>query len=181
MFHITNDKRAVESAHKICSALERLLENYPFERINVSQICAEAGVSRPTFYRLFDIPADIIHWYCDTQSKSLACALQTAGPEVLTAPFKFNIRYIIQHPESMELAYRAGRIDIAHAAFNRNISPLLKGLQHKYNISESDLELSTVVVSAIISSALCSWIESSKEESADQFYERIVRIVQHIQ
>mgnify|MGYP003299411655 CR=1 FL=1 len=71
MYHISCDKRALDSAHRIRLALEKLLDTNPFESITISQICAAAEVSRTTFYRLFDIPED----------KVVLCAIALGYPD----------------------------------------------------------------------------------------------------
>ena len=180
MYHIPQDKRAQASAQKIKDALAYLLDSNNFNQISVSQICDESGVSRTTFYRLFDIPSDIIQWYCDTKSQELWNALKQEERAVLELPFQFNVRYIFNHPEALELAYKAGRLDIADAAFYNNVSPMLCEMKHKYNVSEKDMKMSAAIVSSIITSAFKVWIKESKKESIDMLYERIIRIVQHI-
>lgn len=180
MFHIPQDKRAQESAQKCCDALRKLLEKNAFERITVSQICAVASVSRPTFYRLFDIPADIVRWYCDCSVKQMCCNLQQQDISVRELPFQFIVYDIFSHPEALELAYKAGRVDMADAAFAENISPLLGEVRRKYQISESDLNMSTTLVSAIITASFRTWIDSGKSEPIDVFYERVIRIIEHL-
>ncbi len=180
MYHIPQDKRAQTSAQKIESSLERLLETHAFNQISVSQICDESGVSRTTFYRLFDIPADIIQWYCDIKSQALWDALKQEDKTVLELPFQFNVRYIFNHPEALELAYKAGRLDIADAAFYNNVATMLDEMKHKYQLNETDMKMSAAIVSSIITSAFKVWMKESKKESVDLLYERIIRIVQHI-
>lgn len=180
MYHIPQDKRAQASAQKITNALEYLLDSNNFNQISVSQICDESGVSRTTFYRLFDIPADIIQWYCDSYSQKLWDALKQEDKMVLELPFQFNVRYIFNHPEALELAYKAGRLDIADAAFYNNVATMLYEMKHKYHLNEMDMKMSAAIVSSIITSAFKVWMNESKKGSIDMFYERIIRIVQHI-
>lgn len=180
MYHISNDKRALESAQRIRQALEKLLEKHSFDGISVSQICTQAEVSRTTFYRLFDIPADIIRWYCDCSVKEMCQKLQQQDMSVRELPFQFIVYDIFNHPEALELAYKAGRVDMADAAFAENISPLLGEVKRKYQISETDLNMSTTLVSAIITASFRAWIDSGKSEPIDIFYERVIRIIEHL-
>ena len=50
----------LDSRNRIQSALLSLMEEYPYSRITVSQICQVAKVSRQTYYRLFDTKDDIL-------------------------------------------------------------------------------------------------------------------------
>lgn len=178
--HIPQDKRAIKSAQKCCDALRELLKTDAFDRITVSQICAVAQISRPTFYRLFDTPVDIIRWHCDCFTKDMCQRLRQQEISVQELPFQFIVFDIFSHPEALELAYKAGRVDVADAVFAENISPLLDEVRRKYQISETDLDLSTTLVSAIITASFRAWINSGKSEPINVLYERVIRIIEHL-
>ena len=42
-------------------ALLNLLKKKDMEKISVSELCAEAGINRATFYRHYEIPLDVLH------------------------------------------------------------------------------------------------------------------------
>lgn len=46
----------------ILIALERLLNNKAYKDVGVAEICAEAHISKPTFYRYFQGKDYIVHW-----------------------------------------------------------------------------------------------------------------------
>lgn len=50
---------------RIFDALDRLTVSKSFDKISVTQICTEAGVSRATFYRHFSDKFSIPQWYLD--------------------------------------------------------------------------------------------------------------------
>ena len=50
---------------RIVDALDRLTVSKSFDKISVTQICTEAGVSRATFYRHFSDKFSIPQWYLD--------------------------------------------------------------------------------------------------------------------
>ena len=49
-----------DSRNRIQFTLLSLMEEYPYSRITVSQLCQAAKVSRQTYYRLFDTKDDIL-------------------------------------------------------------------------------------------------------------------------
>lgn len=59
MYHISLDPREVHSAKLLCDASQQIIRNEN-EKLNISRICQEAGVSRSTFYRLFDEVDDVL-------------------------------------------------------------------------------------------------------------------------
>ena len=48
---------------KVLDATDRLMQKTPLDKLTVKDICAAAGVSRPTFYRYFKDKYDIAQWY----------------------------------------------------------------------------------------------------------------------
>ncbi len=41
-------------------ALLRIMEKKPLDKINVSELCDEAGINRATFYRHYNVPRDVL-------------------------------------------------------------------------------------------------------------------------
>lgn len=61
----TNGKIAVQSKQKMAQALLRLMEQYDYKEITVTQIAQEARLSRKTFYRLFSDKDDVLAVFFD--------------------------------------------------------------------------------------------------------------------
>ncbi len=55
-------------------SLRELMEEIPFDKINVSQICERCGMSRKSFYYHFKDKYDLVNWIFDTEFISLASA-----------------------------------------------------------------------------------------------------------
>ncbi len=55
------DLRVSVTKQMIHKALLRLLENKSIDKIKVSELCAESGVNRATFYRHYETIQDILH------------------------------------------------------------------------------------------------------------------------
>lgn len=64
MYHIPNDKRAYSSACRIYDALIAALEHMAFSEISIKEL-ERRGISRATFYRLFDNLSDVLEWKCE--------------------------------------------------------------------------------------------------------------------
>ena len=65
MYRISKSIRTKRSAALICEALEKCLEEKPFDKITIEDIRERCFVSRATFYRLFDELADVLSYECD--------------------------------------------------------------------------------------------------------------------
>ena len=51
---------ALQSQNLITEALLALMEEEPFQKITIKAVCAHAGVSRQTFYSLFENKEEVI-------------------------------------------------------------------------------------------------------------------------
>ncbi len=57
------------SRYYIVQALFKLMNEYEFERISVTDIARKAGVGRATFYRYFKRKEDVIYYYFEHNTK----------------------------------------------------------------------------------------------------------------
>ncbi len=65
MYHIKNDKRSQTSAAQIVGGLQECLKTMPLKAVTVSDLHRATGISRATFYRLFDTPEDVLLYQLD--------------------------------------------------------------------------------------------------------------------
>ncbi|MCD8130110.1 MAG: TetR/AcrR family transcriptional regulator C-terminal domain-containing protein [Lachnospiraceae bacterium] len=55
----------------LAQALRELMDETPFEKINVAQICEKCGMNRKSFYYHFKDKYDLVNWIFDTEFISL--------------------------------------------------------------------------------------------------------------
>ncbi|MCR5666648.1 MAG: TetR/AcrR family transcriptional regulator [Eubacterium sp.] len=55
-----SNKTALQSQRQIAEAMMTLLEEKPFDKITISELCKTAGISRQTFYSLFTSRENVI-------------------------------------------------------------------------------------------------------------------------
>lgn len=56
----------------LASALKDLMEETPFEKINIGDICEKCGMNRKSFYYHFRDKYDLVNWIFDTDFIALA-------------------------------------------------------------------------------------------------------------
>ena len=56
------EEQRISTKLAILAAFERLCERSTYTQISVADICEEAGISKPTFYRYFQSKDNIIRW-----------------------------------------------------------------------------------------------------------------------
>ena len=69
MYHISDDPRAQASVKRICEALIDHTKAKPLSEITVSDLSRNFGISRTTFYRLFDNTVDVLEYACDQMGR----------------------------------------------------------------------------------------------------------------
>ncbi len=62
MYHVKQDKRSQASAAELIRGLEVCLKEKSLMAITVSDLHRVTGISRATFYRLFDTPKDVLEY-----------------------------------------------------------------------------------------------------------------------
>lgn len=58
--------------HSLASSLKELMNEMPFSKITVSDICGRCGMSRKSFYYHFKDKYDLVNWIFDTEFVAVA-------------------------------------------------------------------------------------------------------------
>ena len=76
MYHIKQDRRSRASADEIARGLNTCLKTMPLSAVTITDLHRATGVSRATFYRLFDNIEDVLVYQCDQMLESMrdSCA-----------------------------------------------------------------------------------------------------------
>jgi len=54
------NQRVAVTKRMVKEGLLRMLEKKPLEKVNITELCQEAGINRTTFYRYYELPRDIL-------------------------------------------------------------------------------------------------------------------------
>lgn len=178
MYRIKDDKRIRQSADLICKGLTECLKSSPMSEVNVSAIAQASGVSRATFYRIFDTPADVLTLICDTMANDAIRSMEEAVPKGKYAILKFMIEFMMEHSDTLECLLKCGRPDMLHKSFSRLFDVALPS--HVFaNLSP----IETIYVKESIASFMCSvlfiWTKKGKRESADELISLFKKVKWH--
>lgn len=84
MYHISKDKRSIQSANFIYHGLLQCLAHKSFDQITITDVQKASGVARTTIYRCFDNLSDILYWRCDLCFReALHSVMPTETPDEL--------------------------------------------------------------------------------------------------
>lgn len=153
MYHISNDLRAKKSAEKIYRSLRHILFNKSIEHITITDIKNECGVSRATFYRLFDNVIDVLEMKMDYFILLYKKDLLQSQDHISTFYNFWNNHSDFIYILSKQQEHILKKLFIKHF------------YQTSYN--KLDVYLFEVQIS-VMTGLLSKWVERGKQETVDE-------------
>ncbi len=179
MYHKKEDLRALRSKECIYEALVRLLSRKKYTQITITELIETAGVGRSTFYRNYDTLDDIID---DRLQKEFQLfykyIFESSSSELELSTKLFIPVFSFWQDDStiLKVLLKANRANLLNKVFTSYIDTILK--EYKVlELSERELEYSTVILSGVIQSVLIKWISTGKKESPEKLTKIITETV----
>ena len=176
VFHIKDDKRSQTSAKMIVEALDVCLRRHPFENVSITELCAQATVSRATFYRLFDTLEDVIAYGCESFAVQLLHDMKGCKTDDI---MKYFFSKWMARPELLELILRIRREDILLDCHRRNMRHIQEELQ-KQNRDLQMTEYHISVLTHTMIGMLTTWIRTGKQETPDEIIHAIKMVLKDL-
>lgn len=173
MYHISKDKRAVQSSELIYRGLLDCIKKKSFDQITVSDLQKASGVARTTFYRAFDNISDILYWKCDT------CFYEVLGKYCPKPPFsevdlaRHYFRYWVNRSDILELLIQINRQDIIYACHMKNAEILQERFGQLPGLPIKHGNYFIAIRTGFTISVLTTWLKGGKKESADELVQII--------
>lgn len=173
MYHISDNKRRIESAELLSDALFKILEHKPYEEITITDLQKSSSVSRSTFYRLFDNIDDIFHYQLDM-------IFSTLKEELLHIDHKDLLDFLIDKWFKYQSLFikiiQARKYSIIVECFEKHQNELLakKSFENEEDYINAKYGLS--VLGCIIIGTLNVWNKYGQKETIKQLHQKIVRI-----
>ncbi|WP_020617299.1 TetR/AcrR family transcriptional regulator [Paenibacillus daejeonensis] len=169
MYHISCDRRSIQSSEWIYEALQKLIEEKCYEDISVTDIVNQANLGRSTFYRSFEHKDDVLRYKCHQTCLSLNDYLVDyqlqhgdLTSSAATAPF---FTFWSGHADLLETIIKINRTDILTDAY----SEILKQIYIEQNDSaiglpEEHIEYLTASIAGSSTSVLIQWVKNKRRE-----------------
>lgn len=173
MYHISQDKRAIQSSELIYNGLLECIKKKPFDQITVSDLKKASGVARTTFYRAFDNISDVLYWKCD------ACFQEVLGiynpkqfqDEINLARHYFA--YWVNHSNILELLIQINRQDIIYSCHMKNADILQEKFGELPDIRMEHGNYFIAIRTGFTISILTTWLKGGRKESTDELVQII--------
>lgn len=172
MYHIKDDKRAIQSSQWIYDALVQLMNIRDFDDITVADLTEQAKVGRTTFYRAFDSIEDVLMMKCDEKFRDFSLYLveyfqsrnQNIEPPFIV-PF---LRFWYVNPTILKLINKANKSEIIKKSFLTMISQLKNSIDFTQFIPEENRSYFVEIRFAMFSTILNEWIRNDMNVPPDE-------------
>lgn len=168
MYHVPKDKRALRSAENLYQGLREVLKSKTFKEVTVSDLQKASGISRSTFYRLFDNPSDLLEWKLDSCLDEVFQAVPAARRSLDLEIIRQFFTYLISQQELLDLLD-----DIRHPSLiPRCISRFGDKLSNRFDdCIEKDPLRSQYFQSmrlGMLMGIMRTWLDNGHKESVDE-------------
>jgi len=164
----------------LAASLRELMEEVPFDKINVAHICEQCGMSRKSFYYHFKDKYDLVNWIFDTEFISLASASSASDSYQVKWDFlEKACRYFYENRGFYQKALQIKGQNSFSDHFTDYIQPILKSklpnLIGNEQVDEFEIDFFTDVCLC----AMKRWLLAQNCIPPEQFVPRLQRLVQN--
>lgn len=148
------NKTACASQRAITDAFFRLLKDQSFDDISISEICKEAGVSRQTFYTLFEKKENILLYEIECHNMMNTCGGDQSATEMVC-------HYVNDHASFLKILANHENASLLYDSFYQSFSHVLEDYD-----------------AAFMAGGLLSVIEKTMQDGCDE--EKTAAIIHHM-
>ena len=166
MYHIKSDRRSQASAAEIVLGLQECLKTTPLKAITVSDIHRVTGISRATFYRLFDTPEDVLIYQLDQMTEASADIYLTQQELSSAYLLEETMALGLQNHDFLKALVVNGRHDLLFSYTERNFRKLD---QHKKifpeDMTKEERDYVIAHMSMSMVAGLITWARNGQKET----------------
>lgn len=166
MYHIKKDKRSQTSAAEIAKGLHQCLKTIPMNAVTVSDIHRATGISRATFYRLFDTPEDVLIYQCDLLIDKTLDKYINDGAKTPIEAFEKILSIGMENHALLESLVENRRFDLLHEYTAKRIFSftVLRDMFAK-DMEESEIEYVTSNLAMSMVATLTTWVRRGRVDT----------------
>ena len=124
MYHIKSDRRSQATAAEIVRGMQECLKTTPLKSITVTDLHRVTGISRATFYRLFDTPEDVLIYQLDQMMKDTADVYENCNTRSTAQLMEATVAMGLQNHVFLQALIQNGRHDLLYRYTEENFRKL---------------------------------------------------------
>lgn len=163
-----NYRIALQSKKMLMNGLIKLMETYDFSMITVTQICQEAGLSRRTFYRLYNTREDILDEYMSTLAEEFICMVADTTPHHYTEVAAIYFEFWKQHEIFLNLLKKNKMIEIIYRISGKTAPVVFQKVKPDMKLDDLTLSYSLSYSLGGLNGMLIRWVEEGMKLSSEQ-------------
>lgn len=160
-----------KSKKSLVEALFTLFERYDYHKITVSQITAQAGVARNTFYRNFNSIDDILLYMLTSAIEEGLSSLNDKVSPSLKNMIEWRVSFAREHPYHIHIKNQPALEEMIQKFCSDNEGRVLALLNSANGESVTVNPLTSVFNQAGMNAVLEHWIRSGLKEKDDVIIE----------
>ena len=182
MYHISSDPREIQSALILTKGLRKILQQKD-ARLNISQLCKTAGVSRSTFYRLFDEVDDLLRYACEnTLDGFLSKYLVQFSQGSNESPAGMYAALVRSHSREIQWMIQNGKIGILLHTHRWGLRKYASDFFPKMDPDSEEFAYFLDMRFGLLLGAFTAWLSTGKkatEEELISYAEQQIRFIEH--
>ena len=171
MYHIKPDRRSRASADELARGLNQCLKTMPLSAVTVTDLHRVSGVSRATFYRLFDNIEDILIYQCDQMLETLRDSYEESSVTSPREAMRNMLLLGFENMDFLESMVSNRRFDLLYEYTARRIFSI-DSLRQIFTEGLSEVETEYVIANLAMSlvAILTTWIRRGRVETAEEIF-----------
>ncbi len=97
------NQRVTVTKRMVKEGLMRLLKKKSLEKINITELCQEAGINRTTFYRYYELPRDVL---MEMQNEFFEETFAHLQKPLTASDVEYLFVYLSEHAELVKLFFQ---------------------------------------------------------------------------
>ena len=172
MYHIVEDERARRSAKRIVYGLEESLGSVSIGEITISRLCAQCGVSRATFYRLFDNLTDVLAYRCDQILDEAAARVRQKPDPNPRETSIFILKSWMQHPALMKALMDGHYLEVLYQSHINHLDTMRELFLKAEVRNKKTVDILVQHLCLLLPGSLIIWQRNGGTETAEDIYEQ---------
>ena len=169
MYHIKSDRRSCHTAEEISQGLLECLKDQPLNSITITDIHRRTGISRATFYRLFDTVEDVLDWLCaqpPREEEQLLPVMEQGSPaKVFTRMLELGL----ENHDLLKALVDNGRYDLVYRYAEQRFR-LMNSLypQSLPQLEETEYDYTVSAMAMNMVSTLVTWVRRGRVDPPEE-------------
>ena len=159
----------------LAAALRELMEQKPFSKINVSDICEKCDMSRKSFYYHFRDKYDLLNWIFDMDFFRIAGAIEPNPPMKILSTL---CDYFYDNRDFYRRALRVTGQNSFLEHYREMVAPLLRSILEGVLDDSEYMEFHIAFYLDALIGALERWLSTPDCVSAEQFVRMVASCLQ---